>query len=258
MLTAVFAAGVAAQNTPKPTPTKPQPTPVIGKGIQKAVTAEQVAETAIFLYSGGRGTLDQIRKTTSERGRTTITSADGKNEQSTYHRFVVRGETLDKEKVRLDQVLPTATFSLVFSDERTFGIYNNSVFPPSEDARKGFENQIFHGLDALLRYRANQSKLELAPNQKLYGVEYYVIDVTDKQDRKTRFYISAKRWLVMMLTYEDAGVKYRRKFYDYNPAQGTFVPFRTVLWADEKQVEETEIGSITFGQKVDENLFKAG
>ena len=36
------------------------------------------------------------------------------------------------------------------------------------------------------------------------------------------------------------GVKYRRKFYDYNYAQGTLVPYRTVLWANDKQIEETE------------------
>jgi hypothetical protein len=84
-----------------------------------------------------------------------------------------------------------------------------------------------------------------------------VVDVTDKQERKTRFYVSAKSFRVLMLTYEEAGVKYRRKFYDYNYAQGTLVPFRSVLWADDKQVEETEIGTITFGQKVDEGLFSA-
>jgi len=60
----------------------------------------------------------------------------------------------------------------------------------------------------------------------------------------------------MMLTYEDAGVKFRRKFYDFNYAQGTLVPYRTVLWANDKIVEETELGTITFGQKVDEGLFK--
>ena len=90
------------------------------------------------------------------------------------------------------------------------------------------------------------------------GVDYYMIDVTDKQQRKTRFYVSTRSWRVMMLTYEEGGVKYRRKFYDYNYAQGTLVPFRTVLWADEKIIEETDIGTITFGQKVDEEMFKAG
>jgi hypothetical protein len=62
----------------------------------------------------------------------------------------------------------------------------------------------------------------------------------------------------MMLTYEDGDVKYRRKFYDYNYAQGTLVPNRSVLWADDKLVEETEVLYVTYGQKVDEELFKAG
>jgi hypothetical protein len=62
----------------------------------------------------------------------------------------------------------------------------------------------------------------------------------------------------MMLEYEDAGVKYRRKFYNYNYAQGTLVPYRSVLWAGDTVVEETEINTITFGQKVDEDIFRAG
>jgi len=254
---AVLAAGVFAQEKPaKPTPAKPQPTPTT-KGIQKPTTAEQVAETSIFIYTGGRGALDQVRKTTSERGQSKITSANGQVDNVSYQRFVIRGETLSKERVRLDQDLSTAKFSLVFADEKTFGIFNNTVFSPRQDALKGFENQIFHGLDAFFRYKSNESKLELAPQEKIYGVEYYVVDVTDKQDRKTRFYVSARTYRVMMLTYDEAGVRYRRKFYDYNYAQGQLVPFRTVLWANEKQAEETEIGTVTFGQKVDEELFKA-
>jgi hypothetical protein len=90
------------------------------------------------------------------------------------------------------------------------------------------------------------------------GVEYYVIDLTDKAERKTRFYLSAKSFRIMMLTYEEAGVSYRRRFYDYNYAQGTLVPFQTILWADDKVVEDSEVGTITFGQKVDEQLFVAG
>jgi hypothetical protein len=255
---AVCAVGVFAQEkTAKPTPANPQSTPNT-KGIQKPTTAEQIAETSVFIYTGGRGALDQVRKTTAERGTSRITSADGRTEQINYQRFTIRGETLNKERVRLDQDLSTAKFSLVFNDEKTFGIYNTTIFTPREDAVVGFENKIFHGLDALLRYKSNESTLELAPNEKLYGVDYFVVDVTDKKANKTRFYISAKSYRVMMLTYDHEGTRYRRKFYDYNYAQGALMPFRTVLWANEKQIEETEIGTITFGQKVDEELFKAG
>lgn len=243
------------------TPEKPVPVPSpAAKGEPKTFTVEQIVESTIFLYGypGGRATLNQIRKTTFERGRASVTNADGKVEDVPYQRYVIRAESLDKEKVRLDQEFPSARYSLVLSDEKIFGIYNNTVFAPRDDASKTFENQIVHGLEALLRYKENGSTIALAEREKILGVDYHVVDVTDKQGRKTRFYISAKTFKVMMLTYEQNGVKYRRRFYDYNYAQGTLVPYRTVLWADDKIVEETSVGTITFGQKVDEDLFKAG
>ena len=118
--------------------------------------------------------------------------------------------------------------------------------------------QIVRGLEALLRYKENESTIELAAREKVMGVDFHVVEVTDKQGRQTKFYISARQFRVMMLTYEDGGIKYKRKFYDYNYAQGTLVPFRTILWAGDKIIEETDIGTITYGQKVDEGLFTAG
>ena len=158
----------------------------------------------------------------------------------------------------MDLELPTAKFSLIRNDDKIFGVYNNTVFTPREDAVKQFENQIFHGLEALLRYKENESTLELQPREKIMGVDYNVIDVTDKQGRKTRFYISVKTYRVMILSYEDGGIKYKRKFYDYNYAQGTLVPSHSVLWADDKIVEDSEVLNVKFGQKVDEDLFRAG
>lgn len=239
---------------------KPSPSPTPQKFDPKNLTAEQIAEYVIFFYGapGGRATLNQIRKTTHEKGTANILNAEGKVDNVPYQRFIIRGESLTQEKVRLDQEFPSARYALIFADEKIFGIYNNTVFTPREDALEVFENQIWHGLEALLRYKENEAKVELQPKEKIMGVDYNVLDVTDKQDRKTRFFVSAKTFRVMMLTYEDGGIKYKRKFYDYNYAQGTLVPFRTVLWADQKQVEETEIGTITFGQKVDEALFTAG
>ena len=233
---------------------------VNAKDAAKNVTAEQVAEASIFIYGlgGGRAVLNQIRKTAIEKGKTSVTSADGQTQQASYSRFTQRADTLDKEKIRLDQDFPSARYSLVLNEDKIFGIYNDSVFTPREDASRAFHNQVVHGLEALLRYKENESKLDLAGKEKIQGVEYYLIDLTDKAGRKTRFYISVKSYRVMMLDYEDEGVKYRRKFYDYNIAQGTLVPFRTVLWADDKMIEETVIGTVTFGQKLDETIFSAG
>lgn len=256
-----LAVSISAQtpNVPVPAPS-PTPTPGVAKGSNTEFTAEQIAESVIFLYGfpGGRNTLNQIRKTTLERGRASVANAEGKIEEVPYQRYIIRAETLDKEKVRLDQEFPSARYSLILNDEKIFGVYNNTIFQPRDDASKTFENQLFHGLEALLRYKENGSTIELAEREKILGVDYYVLDVTDKQSRKTRFYISVKSFQVKMLTYESGGVKYRRRFYDYNYAQGTLVPYRSVLWADEKIVEETNVGTITFGQKVEEDLFRAG
>ncbi len=236
------------------------PTPLVSaKDALKNPTAEQIAETSIFLYGlgGGRATLNQIRKTAIERGKISVASADGKMEQATYQRWTTRGDTIGKEKIRLDQEFPTARYSLIFSDEKIFGIFNNSVFTPREDASRAFQNQIVYGIETLLRYKEGESKLELVGKDKIAGVDMHIIDVIDKQNRKTRFYLSAKSFRVMMLTYEDEGIKYRRKFYDYNIAQGTLVAYRSVLYAGDKIVEETDIGTVTYGQKIDDGLYTA-
>ena len=226
----------------------------------KNLTADQIVESTIFVYGfgGGRTILNQIRKTAIERGKISITNADGRTDQANYQRFTQRAETLNKEKIRLDQEFPNARYSLVFNEERIFGVVDDAIFTPREDASKAFENQIVHGLEALLRYKENESKIESAGKEKILGVEYYIVDVTDKQSRRTRFYISAKKFRVMMLDYEQDSVKYRRRFYDYNYAQGTLFPFRTTLSAGDRLVEETEVGTVTFGQKIDENMFVAG
>ena len=223
-------------------------------------TGEQVAESAIFIYGGllGRDNLNQIRKTTFERGKIRITDAAGKTETANYERWVSRGENLNKEKIRFDQTFPDAKYSLVYTGEKIFGLYNDSVFTPREDASVAFQNQIWRGLEGLLRYKENEAKPELAGREKIMGVDFFLLDITDKQNRKTRFYVSSKSFRVMMLEYEDTGVKYRRKFYDYNYAQGTLVPYRTVLLANEREIEEIEIGTITFGQKIEDAMFQEG
>lgn len=222
------------------------------------LTGEQIAESAILIYGGlrGRDILNQIRKSTIERGKFSIVAADGKTDTVNYQRWVLRGESLEKERNRLEQEFPNAKFGIIYDGTKYFGMYNNSVFVPREDVLKSFQNQIWHGLDALLRYKESESKVELAGREKIQGVDFYIINVNDKQNRKTKFFVSAKSFRVMMLDYEEDGIKYRRKFYDYNYVQGTLFPFRTVLWANDKQVEEAEVGTVSYGQKVDEALFK--
>lgn len=225
----------------------------------KNPTAEQVAETTVAVYGGlgGRATLNQIRKTSVERGRISVLAADGKTtEQANYERWILRSaDSLDKERIRFEQEFPNARYALVYSGAKIFGLYNDAVFAPNADASKAFENQIWHGLEALLRYKESGSTVALDGRDKVFGVDIFRLDVTDKQNRKTRFYISAKSFRVMWLEYTENATKYTRRFYDYNYAQGTLVPFRSVLFAGDKQIEEVDVNTISFGQKVEEGIF---
>ncbi|MFN2453773.1 MAG: hypothetical protein ABR577_06085 [Pyrinomonadaceae bacterium] len=229
------------------------------------LNAEQVAESVIFIYSNrlGRGFLEQIRRNGIERGRLLRIGNDGRTEDATYERRFVRGENSAKDKIRLDQKLPSNEYSLVYGSGRTFGLVNGSSFTPRQEAAADFLAQQWHGLDALLRYKENGSTLNLASKETQQGVELYVLDVTDKEKRRTRYYVSVKTLRVLRLDYEEPAasgstpVKFMRKFYDYRLAQGTLVPYRTVLFEDGKQTQETRVLTVTYGVKMDDTLFQS-
>jgi hypothetical protein len=223
-------------------------------------TAEQVAETVILFY-GGREGLKQIRRNGLERGRVTRVNAEGRPEESTYERRFIRGESSEKDKVRLDQKLPTTQYSLVYGGGATFGLINGSTFTPRQEATVDFYGQMWHGIDALLRYKENGSTINLVGKDKQKNLDLYILDLTDKEKRRTRYFISSKTFRVLWLEYEEAGstgtpIKYKRSFHDYRYAQGTLVPFRTLLLENEKQTQETRVLTITYGVKMEEALFQ--
>lgn len=227
----------------------------------KTPTAEQVAEGVIFQY-GSRGVLDQIRRNGIERGRITRTNGEGRTEEATYERRFVRGADLTKDKIRVDQKMPNMEYSLIYGDGRLWGIINGSAFTPRQDAVASFMSQYWHSIDTLLRYKENAFTLTYVDKVKLKGLDLYVIDITDKEKRRTRYYISVKSLHILWLEYEeapDAGgtpVKYTRKFFDYRPAQSTLVSYRSVLLADDKLVQETRVSSVTFGGKLEDSIFQ--
>jgi hypothetical protein len=249
------AATPAARPSPSPKPTRTPKPPKIDRetAIQNA-TAEQVAEATIIIY-GTRANLAQIRRTVFENGKVAITNSDGSIDNANYAKRILRGAETAKDRVRVDQKFPNVEFALVYN-ETVFGLLENAVFMPKREAVAEFEAHMWHSIDALLRYQENGSTIALDKREKIHGVEYYVLDVTDKAERKTRFFISTKLARVMWLQYSMNGVKYTRRFYDYRYAQGTLVPYRSVLTADAKQIEEATISSITFGQKVEEVFFE--
>jgi hypothetical protein len=230
----------------------------------KTPTAEQIAETVIA-YAGngfGRVVLTQIRRNGLERGKLTRPGEGGRIEEVRYEMRFVRGDKSEKDKVRFDSKTAQSEYSLVYGDGRIFGVINGSVFTPRADATADFIAQQAHSIDALLRYKENESKVIAAGKEKQQGVDVYVIDLTDKANRRTRYFISARTFRVLWLDYEEtppgatAPLKYTRRFYDYRLAQGTWVPYRTVLLEEGKQTLETRILTITYGVKMEDSLFQ--
>ncbi len=236
---------------------KKQPEAVV-KLSEEETRGIQVAESAIFVYSqlSGRGGLDQVRKTTLEVGDIITKNPDGTTVTADYEQRIVRGDSQEKEKIRLDQKFPTAQYAMVYDGEKVFGLYNNVSFSPRDDAAKSFQNQIWHSIEALLRYKENGSTVLFEKEDKIMNVDFYIVNLTDKENRKTKYFVSKKSLQVKMLEYQEEGINYRRKFYDHKLAQRTLVPFRSILWANDKQIEERQIATITFGQPVAENLFE--
>ena len=264
-LAALFAAGAcpaasAAQET-TPSPQKEEkpkkqeePKPV--KADRDNPTAEQVAETVVLVY-GTRGGLQQIRRTGVERGRITRTAADGRPEEIAYERAFKRGETSDKDKVRLDQRLPSIEYSLVFSDGRVTGLLRGTPFTPKREDVSWLMTERAHGIDALLRYKESGASVKYNGKESQKGLELWVLEMTDKEKRATRYYISMKTGRVLWLEYEEAGVKYKRTFHNYRIVQGTLVPYRSVLYEGDRQVEELNVLTVTYGVRMEDSLFAA-
>ena len=251
----------AQSNSNQNSAQKPPDIPKADKN-SKTPTAEQIVETSIYVY-GSRPLLQQIRRNGVERGRVCKPTCEvpGKTEEATYERRFVRGEKSDSDKVRVDQKMPTLEYSLIYGGGRLWGVINGTAFTPREDAANTFLSQHRHSIDNLLRYKENGSTVSLIGKDKQKGLDLYILDVVNPDKQKTRYFISAKTFHVVWLEYEETAggtpVKFRRSFHDYRYAQGTLVPYKTVLLQDGSQTQETKILTVTFGIKLDDSLFKS-
>lgn len=237
----------------------PSPPAAANRKNSKEFNAEDLAEAVIIIY-GSRQLLTQIRRNGVERGRVCKPNCEtgSKAEEAIYERRFVRGDSSEKDRIRLDQKMPSLEYSLIYGDGRLWGIINGASFTPRQDAANTFMSQHRHSIENLLRYKEDGSTLTLIGKDKQKGIELHVLDVIGKDKEKTRYYISAKTLHIMWLEYEDAGsLKFRRTFHDYRYAQGTLVPYRSVLLQDGHQTQETRILNVTFGTKIDDAVFKS-
>ena len=254
---------ILAQTTPGTRDNQQVPKPEKVDPNQKNFTADQVAEGAILIY-GSRPMLEQIRRNGIERGRVCKPTCEvpGKTEEATYERRFVRGVSSEKDKVRVDQKTPSIEYSLIYGDGRLWGIINGAAFTPRQDAANMFLSQHRHSVDNLLRYKEDGATLTMVGREKQKGLDLYVLTLAAKDKTTTRYYISSRTLHILWLEYEEPGgtagpIKYVRRFFDHRYAQGTLIPYKTVLMQDGVQTQETKILNVTFGIKIDDSLFKS-
>lgn len=227
----------------------------------KQFTVEQVVESVILIY-GTRPGLEQVRRFGIERGKITRFLPEGATEEASYERKFVRGEDLDKDKVRLDQKMPSMEYSLIYGGGKLWGLINGAAFTPRQDAASNFLSQHRHSIDSLLRYKECGYTLTMVGKEQQKGLDLYVVDLLDKEKRKTRYYISARSLRILWLEYEETAgagatpVKYTKRFLDYRSVQQTLVPYRIILLEDGRQSQEIRIMTLTYGVKVDDAVFK--
>lgn len=224
-------------------------------------TGEQIAESVIFAY-GSRAGLAQIRRTGVERGKITRTTDDGRPEEISYARTFKRGETFDKDKIRLDQRMPSIEYSLIYSGGKVVGLLRGSTFTPKQQDITSILSDRVHGLDALLRYKETGATVKFAGKDSQKGLELWLLDLTDKDGQSTRYFVSSKTGRVLWLEYEEkAGaaakpIKYKRSFHDYRAVQGTLVPYRSILYEGDRLVEQSQVLTVTYGVKTEDSVFE--
>lgn len=253
-------AAARAQDTQqdKKEPAKPVEDARQTKG--KTYTAEQIAETVVLVF-GSRPGMAQIRRTGVERGTITRTAEDGRSESIPYSRVFKRGDTYEKDKIRLDQRLPSLEYSLIYSDGKVTGMLRGTPFTPKEADITTIMSDRVHGLDTLLRYKESGATVKFVGNESQKGLELWVLELSDKGGNATRYYISSKSGRVLWLEYDQPTtpgsppVKYKRTFHDYRVVQGTLVPYRTVLYEGDRKIEESQVMTVTYGVKTEDSVF---
>ena len=225
------------------------------------LTPEAIAETVIIIH-GGRPVLEQVRRTAVERGRVVREVDDGPDVEITYERLFKRGETSDKDMIRINQKRSNLEYSIIYNEGRVWGVIRGTAFKPRQEELTDLDSYRLHGIETLLRYKENGATLNFVGKDKQKGIDLWILDLTDKQSRRTRYFISSQTGKVLWLEYEAtpegaaAPVKYRKTFHDYRIVQNTRTPYRVVLYAGDRKLQETQVMTVTFGVKMEDSLFK--
>lgn len=245
------------------------------KGAEaKLSTVETIVELTIIAY-GGRKQLETVRASIQEEGTIRLATDQGDLAGDITLRSIRKEKTWqDLLRVDLNLVPPGAEarpgaagnvkYTIGYNGASVWSAQNNQYVSPRPEAEAAFRAQLTHEYMALLRYKEDGSKIELVGPETVVGVDTNVIDLTNPNGEKTRYWISAKTYRVLHAEYElklpesQTATRYRISYY-YTPfrvVQNTLVPVRRVMMQDGKFVQEINLNSIIYSAKLDPEVFQ--
>jgi len=123
---------------------------------------------------------------------------DGRNERASYERRFVRGESLEKDKIRLESEGAYPRIFLIYGGGRLWGIINGALHSAQDAANTSFRNSV----TASTRCCATRKRFHADfGRQEAEGIDLHVLDLVDK-DKHPLAIISAKTLHILWLEYE--------------------------------------------------------
>jgi hypothetical protein len=246
------------------------------KGKAEVITmspVEKVVELAILLY-GGRLQLEKVRSGVQETGTIRLATDQGDITGSYIFRSLKREKSWD-DLIRVDldlsppadaqrQGANSIKYTIAFNGASIWSAQNNQYVNSKAEVEAAFRAQLTHEFTALLRYKEDGSKIELIGPETVVGVESNVVELTNPQGEKTRYWVSIKTYRILHAEYElklvegQPPTKYRVSYFysPYRVIQNTLVPTRKVMTQDGKFVQEVALTDFQYSAKLDPEIFQ--
>ncbi|MEK6284244.1 MAG: hypothetical protein AABO57_00720 [Acidobacteriota bacterium] len=241
----------------------------------KLTQVEGIVELALIAY-GTRKQLETARAATQEAGTIRLATEQG-DLAGNYLLRSMRKEKSSQDLLRVDlelsapenaqgQTAPPIKYVIGFNGASVWSAQNGQYVNPRAGADIAFRAQLSHEYMALLRYKEDGSKIEYVGPETVVGVVTNVVDLTNADGEKTRYWLSAKSYRVLHCEYElklvegQPPTKYRIDYY-YTPfssavVQNTLLPVRREMKQDGKFVQEIKLTNIIYSAKLDPEIFQ--
>lgn len=240
----------------------------------KLSPVETIVELTIIAY-GGRKQLETVRTGIQEEGTIRLATDQGDLTGDFILRSLRREKTWqDLLRVDLNLTPPggesrqgaagNVKYIIGYNGATVWSAQNNQYVTPRPEAEAAFRAQLTREYMALLRYKEDGSKIELVGPETVVGVDSNVIELTNPNGEKTRYWVSTKTYRILHVEYElkiaesQTTTKYRISYY-YTPfrvVQNTLVPVRRVMTQDGKFVQEINLNNIIYSAKLDPEIFQ--